>query len=102
MFHPHSLWLGRPASSLAAQIRATNVASGSQRITLVETHSIRASALSGSRAAATVFVAPMVFERAGQQQMHSVSWVAGDGTSLVLSGALSVAELEALKNQVVR
>ena len=72
------------------------------RITLVESRSIRANALSGSRAAATVFVAPRVFEKAGQQQMHSVSWVAGDGTSLVLSGTLSVAELEAFRNQVVR
>lgn len=37
-----------------------------------------------------------------QQAMHSVSWAASDGAVLVLSGAMPIVELEALRNRIVR
>ncbi|MEO6865727.1 MAG: carboxypeptidase-like regulatory domain-containing protein [Gemmatimonadaceae bacterium] len=75
--------------------------SGAQ-VTLAESHPTTIGELSAESAGARAFAEPRAMQTTLRQLVHSVSWVASDGTTLVLSGAFPTAELERLKSQIVR
>jgi hypothetical protein len=82
-------------------VRRTVYAVGSgEQLTLVELHPRE------FRTGASPFnAAPPLAMRAApkaESSSHSITWVDTDGTTLVLSGAVSVAELESFKRLIVR